>query len=108
MLQEWLTRRYLQALDYQYVGSNLRYREVEIDLVMAKRNTMAIIEIKTAETLSSPIPSRWKKQIQKQKEFIQNGGLSLFSFPFLKHFPPYLRFDLVLWSEKKMHWYKNI
>lgn len=106
---EWLSRRYFQALNYRFISANLFHKEVEIDLIMRKGNRIICIEIKTSSSsaFASSFPG-WLRQIERQKRFIQQGGLSTLSSPLFVKYPYQIRFDLIIWMNKKKQWYQAI
>jgi len=41
---------YLQAMGYQILARNFRYRRAEVDIIAAKDNVLVVVEVKTRST----------------------------------------------------------
>lgn len=88
---EMLAARFLRAKGYTILAANYRCRFGEIDIIVADRQYIAFVEVKTRrqDALYSP---REAVTLTKQKRLIQTAGLFLKSHPEMKKQP---RFDVV-------------
>lgn len=94
-MAEQLAQQYLKDNNYEIIGTNIRDNKIEIDIIARHGDLIVIVEVKSRKSLS------WF-QIQKQQKTNINNFI-------MKHYgDQYVRIDLLLICDKKIHHMKNI
>ncbi|MCB1043937.1 MAG: YraN family protein [Acidobacteria bacterium] len=63
---EYLARRWYHRLGYHLVGRNIRIRQGEIDLIMARRNRVLFVEVKTRSGFTHKIADVLSKDQERR------------------------------------------